>query len=92
LASLLSLLADPLPGPDPVRAGHRRRAVRRDLAPTLQASEDTVGYAPRILRITGLVTARRHGRMVFYRLADDVPAPLREHCLRRPWSSRVAPG
>jgi hypothetical protein len=31
----------------------------------------------------GLVTGRRHGRMVFYRLTDDFPAPLREYCLRR---------
>jgi len=35
------------------------------------------------LRTAGLVTGRRAGRVVFYRLADDFPEPLREHCLRR---------
>jgi hypothetical protein len=27
--------------------------------------------------------ARKEGRVVFYRLAEGFPEPLREHCLRR---------
>ena len=54
-----------------------------DLALALDASEDAVGYALRVLRTAGLVTRRKQGRIVFYRLADGFPEPLREHCLRR---------
>jgi hypothetical protein len=35
------------------------------------------------LRTAGLVVNRRAGRVIYYRLADNFPAPLREHCLRR---------
>jgi DNA-binding transcriptional ArsR family regulator len=53
-----------------------------DLALALDASEDAVSYALRLLRTSGLVTGRRSGRMVMYRLADGFPEPLRNHCLR----------
>jgi DNA-binding transcriptional ArsR family regulator len=49
----------------------------------LDASQDAVGYALRMLRTARLVVNRRAGRVIYYRLADDFPAPLREHCLRR---------
>lgn len=54
-----------------------------DLALALDINEDAVGYALRVLRTAGLVANRREGRIVYYRLADGFPEPLREHCLRR---------
>jgi DNA-binding transcriptional ArsR family regulator len=54
-----------------------------DLALTLEISEDAVGYALRLLRTAGLVTRRKEGRTVFYRLAGGFPEPLRQHCLMR---------
>ena len=54
-----------------------------DLALALEVSEDAVGYALRLLRTAGLVASRKEGRVVYYRLADGFPEPLREHCLRR---------
>ena len=54
-----------------------------DIALALDATEDAVGYGLKLLRTAGLVGTRKRGRVVFYRLADDFPAPLLEHCLRR---------
>lgn len=48
----------------------------------LDATEDGVGYGLRVLRTAGLVTPRKQGRTVFYRLSEGFPEPLREHCLR----------
>lgn len=41
-----------------------------DLALALDASEDAVSYALRLLRTAGLVRRRRAGRMPYYRLQD----------------------
>lgn len=41
-----------------------------DLAFALDASEDSVSYALRLLRTAGLVHRRREGRMGYYRLQD----------------------
>lgn len=75
VASLLTLLADPL----------RARILRGllvveelcvgDLALALDATEDAVTYALRILRTAGLVRRRRDGRMGMYRLSEG---PARE--------------
>ena len=54
-----------------------------DLAIALDLSEDAVGYGLRLLRTAGLVTRRKEGRVVYYRLAEGFPEPLREHCLRQ---------
>ena len=54
-----------------------------DLALALDVSEDSVSYALRLLRTAGLVVTRKQGRVVFNRLAEDFPAPLRDHCLRQ---------
>lgn len=70
LAGLLTLLADPLRSrilsallvTDEVCVG--------DLAIALDASEDAVSYALRLLRTAGLVRRRREGRMGYYRLRD----------------------
>lgn len=53
-----------------------------DLVLVLDASPDAVGYALRMLRTAGLVVNRRAGRVIYYRLADDFPAPLWKHW---PW-------
>lgn len=70
VASLLTLLAEPLRA----RILEALLAVDElcvgDLALALGATEDAVSYALRILRTAGLVRRRREGRMAFYRLSD----------------------
>lgn len=83
VTSVLTLIADPtrmrllfaLDAADELCVG--------DLALALDATEDAVGYGLRMLRTAGLVTRRKDGRMVFYRLAQGFPEPLRQHCLLR---------
>ncbi len=41
-----------------------------DLAATTEAAETTVSQSLRLLRASGVVTGRRAGRKVFYRLSD----------------------
>jgi DNA-binding transcriptional ArsR family regulator len=83
LSSLLSLLADPVR----VRILFALDLVEElcvgDLALTLGATEDAVGYGLRLLRTAGLVQTRKDGRVVYYRLADSFPEPLLEHCLHQ---------
>ena len=83
LASLLGLMADPVRARILYALDTVDELCVGDLALVLDGSEDSVGYGLRILRTAGLVTGRKAGRIVFYRLADDFPQPLREHCLRR---------
>lgn len=83
LTSLLGLLADPVRARVLSALDLVQELCVGDLAIALDASEDSVGYALRILRTAGLVTNRREGRVVFYRLADDFPEPLLEQCLRQ---------
>jgi ArsR family transcriptional regulator, lead/cadmium/zinc/bismuth-responsive transcriptional repressor len=83
LTSLLSLLADPVRARILYALDTVEELCVGDLALALSASEDAVGYGLRILRTAGLVVGRRVGRVVYYRLTDDFPQPLREHCLRR---------
>lgn len=83
LAGLLSLLADPVRSRILYALDEVEELCVGDLALALQVSEDSVGYALRILRTAGLVATRRQGRVVFYRLAKGFPQPLREHCLRQ---------
>jgi DNA-binding transcriptional ArsR family regulator len=82
LTRLLQLLADPVR----VRILYALNLVEElcvgDIARTLDASEDAVGYGLRMLRTAGLVQTRKVGRAVFYRLAGTFPEPLLEHCLR----------
>jgi DNA-binding transcriptional ArsR family regulator len=54
-----------------------------DIALALDASADSVGYGLKLLRTAGLVTTRKVGRVVYYRLAPDFPEPLRDHCMRQ---------
>jgi DNA-binding transcriptional ArsR family regulator len=82
LSGLLGLLSDPTR----TRILFALNAVDElcvgDLALALGVSEDAVGYGLRILRTAGLVSFRKEGRVVFYRLADGFPHPLLEHCLK----------
>jgi DNA-binding transcriptional ArsR family regulator len=47
-----------------------------DLAMAAVAGDDAVSYALRMLRTAGLVSFRKEGRVVCYRLADGFPALL----------------
>jgi len=42
-----------------------------DIAATVGVSETTVSHALRLLRTAGVVRARRAGRQMYYRLADE---------------------
>jgi ArsR family transcriptional regulator, lead/cadmium/zinc/bismuth-responsive transcriptional repressor len=83
LSSLLSLLADPIRARILYALDEVEELCVGDLALALNASEDSVGYALRLLRTAGLVATRKQGRVVFYRLSSGFPVPLREHCLRQ---------
>ena len=83
LAALLSLLADPIRARILYALDTVEELCVGDLALALDSGQDAVGYGLRILRTAGLVANRRAGRVIYYRLAEDFPAPLREHCLRR---------
>jgi DNA-binding transcriptional ArsR family regulator len=92
-ASILSLLADPTRARVLYALDLVDELCVGDLALALDASEDAVGYALRILRTAGLVTNRKEGRVVYYRLTAGFPEPLLDHCLRRlvDLSVRAAP-
>ena len=83
LTGLLSLMADPVR----IRLIYALDVAEElcvgDLALALEVSEDSVSYALRLLRTAGLVVTRKHGRVVYNRLAADFPAPLRDHCLHQ---------
>lgn len=83
LTSLLSLMADPVRLRLVYALDVAEELCVGDLAVALDVSEDAVSYGLRLLRTVGLVITRKQGRMVFNRLADDFPAPLRDHCLRQ---------
>jgi len=83
LASLLSLMADPVRSRLLDALDLVGELCVGDLALVLGTTEDAVGYGLRILRTAGLVQTRRAGRVVYYRLATDFPEPLLEHCLRQ---------
>jgi ArsR family transcriptional regulator, lead/cadmium/zinc/bismuth-responsive transcriptional repressor len=83
LTGLLSLLADPVRARILFALDEVEELCVGDIALALGASEDAVGYALRILRTAGLVTTRKVGRVVYYRLAPDFPEPLRDPCLRK---------
>lgn len=83
LSGLLSLLADPVRARILYALDEVEELCVGDLALALGATEDAVSYALRLLRTAGLVATRKEGRVVFYRLAPEFPAPLREHCLRQ---------
>lgn len=83
LASLLSLLSDPVRTRILYALDLVEEMCVGDLALALDVTEDAVSYGLRLLRTAGLVASRRQGRMLFYRLAGSFPEPLLEHCLRQ---------
>lgn len=82
LAGLLGLLADPVRARILYALDLVDELCVGDIALALEATEDSVGYALRVLRTADLVATRKQGRAVFYRLSDGFPDPLRQHCLR----------
>ncbi len=83
IGASLSLLVDPLR----VRILSALLATGEmcvgDIALALDASEDAVSYALRLLRTAGLVHRRREGRMGYYRLRDGDTRPALEAVLAR---------
>lgn len=83
LTSVLSLMADPTRARLLYALDVVEELCVGDLALALSGSEDAVSYGLRVLRTAGLVTRRKDGRVVYYRLAAGFPEPLRQHCLRQ---------
>ncbi len=83
LAGLLGMLADPVRSRILFALSAAGELCVGDLALTLEVNEDQVSYALKMLRLAGLVSFRKDGRMVFYRLSDGFPHQLLEHCLRQ---------
>ena len=83
LTSLLSLIADPVRARILYALDEVEELCVGDLALALGSTNDAVSYALRLLRTAGLVTTRKAGRVVYYRLAAGFPQPLGEHCLRQ---------
>jgi DNA-binding transcriptional ArsR family regulator len=83
LAGLLGMLADPVRSRILFALSAAAELCVGDLALALEATEDQVSYALKMLRLAGMVSFRKDGRLVFYRLSDGFPHPLLEHCLRQ---------
>ena len=83
LAGLLGMLADPVRSRILFALVASGELCVGDLALVLDVTQDQVTYALKLLRFAGLVSYRKTGRMVFYRLSDGFPHPLLEHCLRQ---------
>ena len=83
LAGLLGMLADPVRSRILFGLSAAEELCVGDLALALDVTEDQVSYALKMLRLAGLVSFRKDGRMVFYRLSDGFPHQLLEHCLRQ---------
>jgi DNA-binding transcriptional ArsR family regulator len=81
LTSILSLIADPTRARLLYALDQVDELCVGDLALALDISEDAASYGLRLLRTAGLVTFRREGRVLYYRLAEGFPEPLRRHCL-----------
>jgi ArsR family transcriptional regulator, lead/cadmium/zinc/bismuth-responsive transcriptional repressor len=82
LAGLLGMLADPVRSRILFALVTAGELCVGDLALALDVTEDQVSYGLKMLRLAGLVSFRRNGRIVYYRLSDGFPHPLLEHCLR----------
>ncbi len=83
LAGLLGLIQDPVRSRVLFALSAADELCVGDLALALDASEDAVSYALKLLRTADLVQFRKAGRIVYYRLADGFPHQLLEHCLRQ---------
>ncbi len=83
LAGLLGMLADPVRSRVLFALVAAEELCVGDLALALDVNEDQVSYALKLLRTAGMVRFRKEGRIVFYRLSDQFPHQLLEHCLRQ---------
>jgi ArsR family transcriptional regulator, lead/cadmium/zinc/bismuth-responsive transcriptional repressor len=83
LAGLLGILADPVRSRILFALVSAEELCVGDLALALSVTEDQVSYGLKMLRLAGLVSFRKSGRMVCYRLRDGFPHQLLEHCLRQ---------
>ena len=83
LAGLLGMLADPVRSRILFALSAAGELCVGDLALALEVTEDQVSYGLKMLRLAGLVSFRKDGRMVFYRLSEGFPHQLLEHCLRQ---------
>lgn len=83
LAGLLGMLADPVRSRILFALVTAGELCVGDLALVLDVTQDQVTYALKMLRFAGLVSYRKAGRLVFYRLSEGFPHPLLEHCLRQ---------
>jgi len=92
LAGLLGLLSDPVRSRILFALNAVPELCVGDLALSLDATEDAISYALRMLRTAGLVRFRKDGRVVFYALAEGFPHPLLEHCLRQLLTITGSPG
>jgi DNA-binding transcriptional ArsR family regulator len=82
LAGLLGMLADPVRSRILFALAGAGELCVGDLALALDVSDDQVSYALKMLRLAGLVSFRKDGRLACYRLSEGFPHPLLEHCLR----------
>ena len=82
LAGLLGMLADPVRSRILFALSAADELCVGDLALALAVTEDQVSYALKMLRLAGLVSFRKDGRMVCYRLSDGFPHQMLEQCLR----------
>jgi DNA-binding transcriptional ArsR family regulator len=92
ITSVLSLIADPTRARLLYALDIVEELCVGDLPLALDASEDAVGYGLRVLRTAGLVSRRKQGRVMYYRLTDGFPEPLRGHCLRKLVEMSRVPG
>jgi ArsR family transcriptional regulator, lead/cadmium/zinc/bismuth-responsive transcriptional repressor len=83
LGGLLGMLADPVRSRILFALVTAEELCVGDLALALDVTEDQVSYGLKMLRLAGLVSFRRDGRMICYRLSDGFPHQLLEHCLRQ---------
>ena len=83
LAGLLGMLADPVRSRTLFALSAAGELCVGDLALALDVTEDQVSYALKMLRLARLVSFRKEGRVVFYRLSAGFPHALLEHCLRQ---------
>ncbi|HEY2165765.1 MAG TPA: metalloregulator ArsR/SmtB family transcription factor [Jatrophihabitantaceae bacterium] len=83
LAGLLGLIQDPSRSRVLFALSAAGELCVGDLTLALDSTDDAVSYALKILRTAGLVSFRKQGRVVYYRLSDAFPHQLLEHCLRQ---------
>ncbi|MDA8318992.1 MAG: metalloregulator ArsR/SmtB family transcription factor [Actinomycetota bacterium] len=82
LAGLVGVLAGPVRSRILFALAAAGELCVGDLALALEVNDDQVSYALKMLRMAGLVSFRKDGRLACYRLSDGFPHPLLEHCLR----------